>query len=89
MNINKNVIDKLVQNNKNIASFMSSLGKLKEDDLKLILDEIAKLKTKEPIEKVEDNRVDIDKKIVTSFSTLSKINMSFPIINSSTLTYPL
>ena len=80
MNINKNVIDKLVQNNKNIASFMSSLGKLKEDDLKLILDEIAKLKIKEPIEKVEDNSVDIDKKIVTSFSTLSKMVSRKPVV---------
>lgn len=80
MNINKNVIDKLVQNNKNIASLMSSLGKLKEDDLKLILDEITKLKTKEPIKKAVDKNIDIDKKIVTSFSTLSKMVSRKPVV---------
>jgi hypothetical protein len=71
MNINRSIIDKLVQSNKNIASLMSSLGKLKEEELSLILDEIAKLKLQEPVKKKIVKKNDIDKKITHSFALLS------------------
>ncbi len=70
MNINRTIIDKLVQSNKNIASLMSSLGKLKEEELSLILEEIAKLKLQEP-KKQEPKKNDLDKKITHSFALLS------------------
>lgn len=70
MNINRTIIDKLVQSNKNIAGLMSSLGKLKEEQLSLILEEIAKLKLQEP-KKQEPKKNDLDKKITHSFALLS------------------
>lgn len=71
MNINRTIIDKLVQSNKNVASLMSSLGKLKEEELSLILEEISKLKLQEPVKKKVEKKNDIDKKITHSFALLS------------------
>jgi len=72
MNINRTIIDKLVQSNKNVASFMSTLGKLKEDELAKILEEIAKLKLQEPVKK-KIKKDDVDKKITNSISILSSM----------------
>ena len=72
MNINRTIIDKLVQSNKNVASFMSTLGKLKEDELAKILEEISKLKLQEPVKK-KIKKDDVDKKITNSISILSSM----------------
>lgn len=73
MNINRTIIDKLVQSNKNVASFMSTLGKLKEDELAKILEEIAKLKLQEPVKKKVIKKDDVEKKITNSISILSNM----------------
>lgn len=77
MNINKGIIDKLVQTNENISRLFSSLNSLKDDELKYILDEISRIKKeKKPKKKKKDEAIDVDKEILKTINTLSdKLNV--------------
>lgn len=84
MNINKQVIDKLVQSNENISKLFSSLNSLKEEELKYVLDEIARIKnSKKDKSKKKIDSVKIDENIVENISELSKVVSKKPIVTKS------
>lgn len=76
MNINKNIIDKLVQTNENISRLFSSLNSLKDEELKYILDEISRIKKeKKSKKKKKDSGIEVDNKILDTVNLLSdKLN---------------
>lgn len=73
MNIDKRIITELEKKTKKIASVLSKIGDVQEEELSIILEEIRKLKSdKKKVVKKNESVFSVEKKLLKSFQTFEK-----------------